>query len=112
MKQLIEFPLEDGGHILVEVYEDDAQSSIVRASLDVDETIKKAQQTFESAMDKVKPAASAVIAKIRSLHDVPDEVEVQFGLKLNAEAGAIVASAGVEANYTVTLKWKKEQKKK
>ena len=108
MKHLIEFPLEDGSSILVEVDEAEGLGGVVRASRVVDDTIQKAGQTFEAALDKVKPAAAAIIAKLRSLHDAPDEVEVQFGLKLSADAGAFVASAGVEANYTVTLKWKKE----
>lgn len=109
MKKLIEFPLEDGTTILVEVDENE-MGGVVKSSRAGD-TITKASKTFEEAMDKVKPAASAIIAKIRSLHDAPDEVEVQFGLKLSAEAGAFVAAAGVDANYSVTLKWKKEEKK-
>ena len=109
MKHLVEFPLEDGSSILVEV-EDAEMGGVVRASRG-SETIAKAQKTFEEAMDKVKPAASTIIAKLRSLHDSPDEIEVEFGLKLSADAGAFVASAGMEANYTVTLKWKKEERK-
>ena len=72
--------------------------------------IAKAQITFEQALDKVKPAASAIIRKLRSLHDSPDEIEVEFGLKLSAELGAIVASTHIDANYSVTLKWKREEK--
>jgi len=108
MKHLVEFPLEDGTTILVEV--DDSETGSVVRSGRVGDVVSKSQKTFEEAMDKVKPAASAIIAKIRSLHDAPDEVEVEFGLKMSADAGAFVASAGVEANYKVTLKWKKEEK--
>lgn len=108
MKHLVEFPLEDGTTILVEV--DDSETGSVVRSGRVGDAIAKSQKTFEEAMDKVKPAASAIIAKIRSLHDTPDEVEVEFGLKMSADAGAFVASAGIEANYKVTLKWKKEEK--
>ena len=109
MKKLVEFPLEDGTSILVEVEENEA-GGVIKAARAGD-TVEKASKTFEQAMDKVRPAASAIIAKIRGLHDAPDEVEVQFGLKLSAEAGAFVAAAGVDANYAVTLKWKKEEKK-
>lgn len=109
MKRLVEFPLQDGTSILVEVDETEA-GGVVRASRAGD-AVQKAQKTFEDAMDKVRPAASAIIAKIRGLHDSPDEVEVEFGLKLSADAGAFVASAGVEANYKVTLKWKKDENK-
>lgn len=107
MKHLVEFPLEGTEqNILVEV-DTPESAGVVRASR-VSNAIAQAHITFEQAMDKVKPAASVIIAKVRSLHDSPDEVEVQFGLKLDADCGAFVASASVEANYSVTLKWKKE----
>lgn len=109
MKQLIEFPLEDGGTILVQVDEPAPEGGVVKASRAGD-VLKKASQTFESALDKIKPAAGAIIAKLRGLADPPDEIEVEFGLTLNAEAGAFVAVAGAEANYTVKLTWKREDR--
>lgn len=106
MKQLIEFPLEDGESILIEVDEPEAAGGVVRAGRP-GEVVARAGQTFESAMDRIKPAARVVIAKLRSLSDPPDEIEIEFGLKMSAEAGAIVAVAGAEANYKVTLIWKR-----
>ena len=106
MKRLIEFPLEDATSLIVEVDEPESTDPLVRAARP-SEVVTRVQQTFEEALDKVKPAASIIIQKLRSLHDSPDEIEVEFGLKLTAEAGAVVASAGVEANYKITLKWQK-----
>lgn len=105
MKRLIEFPLEDGTSMLVEVDEPE-QDGLERVS--AKGSIEKAQQTFEKSLDKVKPAAQYILEKLRSLHDSPDEIEVTFGLKLNAGSGVILA-AGLEANYTVKLKWNKEK---
>ena len=104
MKRLIEFELEDGGSILVEVDVPEA-AGMVPAARGVPE---KACQTFEAALEKVRPAAAAIIKKLSALHDPPDEIEVEFGLKMNAEAGAVVAAAGMEANYKVTLTWKRK----
>lgn len=106
MKRLIEFPLEDGTSILVEIDEPEPEGGVVRAARP-GEVVARAQQTFSEALDKVKPAASTIIQKLRGLSDPPDEIEVEFGLKLSAEAGAFVAAAGIDANYTVTLKWRK-----
>ncbi len=105
MKRLVEFPLERGGSILVEVDVGESEEGGIVPAARPGEIAAKATQSFEEALEQVKPAANAIITKLRSLSDTPDEVEVQFGLKLSAEAGAIVASAGIEANYTVTLKW-------
>jgi hypothetical protein len=107
MKRLIEFPLEDGTMLLVEVDEPEPEGGIVRAARP-DEVIVRAQLTFNQALEKIRPAAGAIIQKLRSLSDPPDEIDVEFGLKLSAEAGAFVASAGVDANYKVTLKWRKQ----
>src|SRR5512138_1127023 len=101
MKRLVEFPLEDGTTMLVEIEEPD-QGGLVKASLS--ETIAKAKLTLEKSLEKVQPAAQFVIAQLRKLHDSPDEIQVSFGLKLSADAGAVLASTGAEANYTVTLK--------
>ena len=110
MKRLIEFPLEDGGSIVVEVDEPEPPSGVVRAARP-GEVVENARQSFEAAMERIRPVAGTLIAKLRGLHDPPDEVEVEFGLKMNAEAGAVLAAAGAEANYKVTLTWKREQKK-
>jgi hypothetical protein len=108
MKRLIEFPLEGGGSIWIEVEEPDPPGGVVHAARPAD-MLARASQTFEEALDKIKPAASVLVAKLHGLSDPPDEMAVQFGLKLNAEAGAVVAAAGAEANYTVTLTWKRGQ---
>jgi len=110
MKHLVEFPLEDGGTILVEAEQLEPAEGVVPATRP-GEVIAKATETFEHALEKVKPAANAIINKLRGLSDPPDEIEVEFGLKLNAEAGGVVASAGAEANYKVTLNWKREKSK-
>ena len=54
--------------------------------------------------------ATSLVGKLRAMGDSagnpPDEVQVQFGIVLNAEAGAVLASASAEANYSVTMTWK------
>lgn len=108
MKRLVEFPLEDGTTMLVEI-EESEKGGLVKASR-ADDVIVKAQITLEKSLEKVKPAAQFIIQQLKNLHDSPDEIEVAFGLKLSADAGAVLASAGAEANYTITLKWVKEIK--
>ena len=109
MKRLIEFPLEDGTSLLVEVDESE-EEGLTRVSRRDPGIIERAQQTLEQSLDRVRPAAQYIIEKLRALSDSPDEIEVQFGLKLNAGSGVIL-SAGAEANYTVRLKWVKEKPK-
>lgn len=108
MRRLVEFALEEGGSILVEV-EEPEEAGMIPAAREEGGVPERAKKTFEAAWEKVRPAASAIVSKLRSLHDPPDKVQVTFGLKMNGEAGVILAAAGVEANFKVTLTWRREK---
>lgn len=108
MKRLIEFSLTDDDTILVEVNEPQASDNDLDLVARPNEVVARAKQTFDAALDKIKPVATTIITKVRSLNEPPDEVEVKFGVKMSAEAGAVIAAASVEANYEITLKWKRE----
>lgn len=105
MKRIVEFPLESGESILVEV--DEPSSDRIGLGDDIAE---KAQKTFESALNSIKPVASAIINKVRTLNDPADEVEVKFGLKMMSKLGAVIASGKGEVNCEITLKWKQSAK--
>lgn len=107
MKRLIEFSLDGDDFILVEVEEPEASDSYSDLVARPGDLVDKTKQSFADAVEKIKPVATTIITKLRSISDPPDEVEVKFGVKMNALAGAIIAAAGVEANYEITLKWKK-----
>lgn len=104
MSQFIRYILEDGSELLVEAIGTDG--GVVRAGLG--EKVEQAKQSFDTALDSVRLSALQIRKK---LHDVQaDEVEVKFGLKATGEIGNnmfAVGKAGIEANYEVTLKWKK-----
>ena len=111
MKRLIEFPLEGGGSVLVEQDTDEEQiSGLVPAARGEpgEKLHERAAMTFQEAVEKIKPTAEAIIHKLRSLSDPPDETTVEFGLKLTAASGVVVAAAGIEANYKITLKWQRK----
>lgn len=105
MKQIVEYSLEEGGSILVEV--DVPESGGFERASRLGEIVK-AGKSFDEALEQVKPAAQKIIGKLRSLTDPPDEITVEFGIKLGAKAGALIASADAEANYTVTLIWRSQ----
>lgn len=110
MKRLIEFDLQEGGVIVVEVDEPEPVSGFELTG-HPGEIVTKTCQTFETVLERIKPTASAIIGKLRSLSDPPDEMTVEFGLKMSAEAGAVIAAAAAEANYKVTLAWKRQHPK-
>jgi Trypsin-co-occurring domain 1 len=105
MAQLIEYAVDGGQSIFVQV-EDSAAGPVTRGIGGQSITIR-ASQTFEDAISRVRPAAEAVVAQLRSLASAPDEVEIEFGLALSAEAGAFIAAASTEANFKISLTWRR-----
>jgi hypothetical protein len=102
MKRLVEFPLEDGGSIVIEINEPEAGGTVRAGRGD---RIEQAKETFEEALDKVLPVTKSVVGKLRSTIHKPDEIEVTFGVNLGTVAGAFIASATAEANFGITVRW-------
>lgn len=102
MKRYIEFETDDSKPIIVEVDVEDQAYGSEPAGRSV-EIAEEAQQSFEDALSLLRPATETVVQQLRTLS--PDEATVEFGIKLDAKAGAFLTSAGAAANFKVTLKW-------
>ncbi len=102
MRRLVEFPLEEGGSIVVDIDEPE-MGGTVRAGRE--DKIEKARETFEDALNKVLPVTKTVLEKIRVMASKPNEIEVTFGINLSTMAGAFIASASAAANFGVTVRW-------
>jgi hypothetical protein len=101
MKYLVEFKLDGGSSVYIEA--EDPSESRQRVGRG-DQVPEQAEQRFADALARVKPAAEAVL---QTLHDLnmPTEIALEFGVKFNAKAVAIIASVDSEATFKVALKW-------
>jgi hypothetical protein len=108
-KQLIEFPLENGKSIWVEAELSGGDKYDSEEEVAIGSATKTAARTFEDTLETTRNVAGSVIGKLAKLSRSPQEIDVEFNLKLNAKIGAVIASSGDEANFKVTLKWKQGQ---
>ena len=108
-KQLVEFKLNGDQTILVEVSEIE-DSGIEPVSRKTGDLAAKAKKTFDEAISNLEPMISSIKDKIDAMNQPADEVEVKFGIKLNGETSAVVATIGGEVNYEITLKWSNKAK--
>ena len=83
---MVQFALERGGSVLVEV--DGDEPGIQRASR-VDDLIVQAKQQLEPAMDNIRALANVAFELLQDLAERPDGIEVEFGVRLNAQVGAV-----------------------
>jgi hypothetical protein len=62
---------------------------------------------LDSAMDTIREMARRLHEALEEAPVRPEAVELAFGLKLDAAAGAFLARAGAEATLNVKLSWGK-----
>lgn len=105
MTRIGEMRLSDGTAVRVEVdgQQDSGIDRVGRGS--VSEAIRGSAHTLQEALAHIRPAVEAVADSVRDLASRPDSVSVEFGIKLSAEAGVVVAKAASEANFAVRLEW-------
>ena len=106
MRRYIEFPVPGGGYLQVEVEEAEGAGPRPASA----GTIERATMGLDQAIAKVRPLAELLLEELQGLTRKPDEMAVEFGIKLNVSAGVVIANTSVEGNCKVTLSWKKTDK--
>jgi len=105
MRYLIEVPLEGAPPVVMEI--DDAGDSGLTRSARPGEAMATAAKSFDAALERLQPMAQTLITKLRELGERPDEVGVEFGLKMTIDAGLVVAHTSGEANFKISMQWKR-----
>ncbi|MEU0688750.1 CU044_2847 family protein [Streptomyces uncialis] len=96
-------PFEDGEVFVVEL-PDEQGTGVIRASRG-DELFGTSAETFESGMARVQRVAATMLTRLADLPRSPDHIRAEFGLRLTAEAGLVVAKGSGEAHIKLELEW-------
>lgn len=104
MTRLIEFETDQNGTILIEAADDEPSEGQREVSVH-GVLVEKTGVAFEAAFAGIKPIARSIITQIREVATGASEIEVEFGVKLTAAAGAVLAKAGAEGHCRVSIKW-------
>jgi len=101
---LVDFGEEAGGLVPV------SKGGLGTLSVGTEELVERSKQALDRAMNTIQGMARRTIDAAKNLTDPPDAIEVEFGIKLDVEAGAMVAKAGTEASITVKMVWRPKEK--
>jgi hypothetical protein len=104
VSSVVEVPLAEGGSILVEV-DDVMDGPVVRGQAAA--TPPPLAHSLEQVLAGLGPATRALVSQVRELTDSPHEIELEFAVKLSADARIVIARAGGEANFRIVLKWRR-----
>jgi len=113
MASYMKFELEDGTFVYVETTDGPkGTSGLIPAGRGADQAAEQAAASFEKSAGAVQKMAAALLQQFRAgFADQPEEVSISFGLKASGELGTfMVARGGMEANYNVSIRWRKEEK--
>ena len=110
MSQLVKMDLADGGSVFVEVDDAVADSGgpVTRGGR-AEGLVTDAGATLESALDQLGPVVKGVVTRLRESADWPDEVTVEFSIKLSADANVIIARTAGEANFKISMHWARRE---
>ncbi|MFE4422306.1 CU044_2847 family protein [Streptomyces sp. NPDC056817] len=74
------------------------------------DAVADAAASFEEGVDRIRNAAAAAAAlrRLRDMPSPPSEVGLEFGVRFNAELGAVIAKSEAEAHLKVTMTWRSD----
>jgi hypothetical protein len=108
--EYIETQTKDGSTIRIEVEPGVKTSTGFGASATTAEATGEAAVTaFQGTLDTVRACANDMIDTLQSLDTPPSNASVEFALKVDAEAGALIAKSGSDIHFKVSLSWKQPE---
>ncbi|MEU7556660.1 CU044_2847 family protein, partial [Streptomyces sp. NPDC044571] len=100
----VEVPVGEGSDEFVRVQIHEVDESLVRVGRG-SRSMARAEQSLDAMLDTVRPVADSFVSRFRGLAHAPDEITLEFGVSLSAEAGVVIASTATVANFSVSLTW-------
>jgi hypothetical protein len=99
---------EEKGVILVDMGSAAGVRGVAYSMVDMYE---KSDEAVEKAMGTIRAMAEKTANTMKNIKvsERPSKVEVEFGIKFDLEAGAVVAKASTETAVKVTLTWEHQE---
>lgn len=106
-RTLIKVPVGDAGDEFIEVEVEKRDLAGVELAADDRDGAGRAPFTLAGSMMRIMPAINAILTRFRSAEHAPDEICMELGLTVGGETGLIFTKGTAEANFTVTVSWRK-----
>ena len=113
MTHYIETQTGEGSSVRIEV-EDTSKpaTGFAHQSTSTNVSGDNAEEAYQQVLQTIRGCADGIIGTIQDLQTQPDTVAVDFAIKVDAEAGAMVAKTREDAQFRVSLSWKQSEPEK
>lgn len=107
MKYLIEMPVDgpDSPPATVGVQIEQPADGIIDVSRRPGQVVARAERSLGEMLGIVRPVAESFLESLVGMTDTPDDIGLEFGLSLSADANLVVATTAAQGNFKVTLTW-------
>jgi hypothetical protein len=105
---LLKVPIGDDPSEFVEIEVDRRDlGETVQLTAGAQTDVAVAPYSLASSFDRVLPALTMILRKLRGAEHAPDEIGMKLGLKVGGEAGLIFAKGTADATFEVSVTWRK-----
>lgn len=108
MGELIRFHTADGHETVVEIATDEAERAGIVSVSRLGDGLADAATTLDAGLDRVRLFAQTALDRLTGLPQPPEEVTLEFGVRFNAKAGAVIAQTEGEGHLKVCMTWRRE----
>ena|SRR6185503_12749722 len=67
-------------------------------------------ESFEAAVQRVKPAVAAVFSSLKDVATPANRIEVEFGIKIGIKTGVYIAAADAEGTFRIKMTWDRPER--
>ncbi|MEV6672168.1 CU044_2847 family protein [Streptomyces sp. NPDC051162] len=104
MAYLVELPVGAADVVKVEIVEvGEGLVQVARPG----RIVARATQSLGDMLAGIRPVAQHFVEGFRSMAMAPDEIAIEFGVSLSAEADVVISSTAAQANFKVSLTWQR-----
>jgi hypothetical protein len=110
MTSYIESKTQDGKILRIEVEPTTKGVGFGHKATSVEGTALAA--AYQQTMQTIEICAAGFVETLQSLPVPPQNAAINFAIKIDSEAGAMVAKSGENAQFKVSLSWKQPEPEK
>jgi glucosamine 6-phosphate synthetase-like amidotransferase/phosphosugar isomerase protein len=113
MADYIETQTKDGSTIRIEVADTSkAGVGFSRSATATQISTEETKDAYDQLLTTIRHCANGVIETLQNLEALPNSASIDFAVKIDAEAGAMVAKSREDAQFRVSLSWKQAEPEK
>jgi hypothetical protein len=95
----IRFSTSSGGLVLVDVVADDEDAPNRQAG---------PTPTLENALQGVSTGVNVLLESLTNIRSMPDEVTLEFGIRISSQAGAVIAAQPDGAQFRAVVSYRRQ----